>query len=123
MDTPHLICNKKTEDSDPYLWAEGVPGAEMHRRMAVQCGNSVMSQRIVCEWIERLKNGRTSVKHGEGTRRQSTSITDTNTERVDCVILQNRWVTADEVAHQLQIICGSAYEIIHNRLAFHKVCA
>jgi hypothetical protein len=27
------------------------------------------------------------------------------------------------VAHQLQIICGSAYEIIHNRLAFDKVSA
>jgi hypothetical protein len=39
------------------------------------------------------------------------------------MILQNRRVAFDEVAHQLQIIRGSAYEIIHNRLAFHKVCA
>jgi hypothetical protein len=38
-----------------------------------------MSQRIVCEWSERFKNGRTSVKHGEGTGRQSTSITDADT--------------------------------------------
>jgi len=29
----------------------------------------------------------------------------------------------DEVAHQLEINHGSAYEIIHNRLAFHNVCA
>jgi len=27
------------------------------------------------------------------------------------------------VAHQLQISHGSAYEIVHDRLAFHKVCA
>jgi hypothetical protein len=27
------------------------------------------------------------------------------------------------VAHQLQIIRGLAYEIIHNRFAFHKGCA
>jgi predicted transcriptional regulator len=39
------------------------------------------------------------------------------------MILQNRRVTVDEVAHQLQIIRGSAYKSIHNRLAFHKVCA
>jgi hypothetical protein len=39
------------------------------------------------------------------------------------MILQNRRVTVDEVAHQPQIIRGSAYEIIHNRLAFHEVCA
>jgi hypothetical protein len=38
------------------------------------------------------------------------------------VILQTRQVTV-EVAHQLQISHGAAYEIIHNRLAFHKVCA
>jgi hypothetical protein len=36
--------------------------------------------------------------------------------------LENRRVTVDEVAHQLQIIRGSACEIIYNRLAFHKVC-
>jgi hypothetical protein len=82
-----------------------------------------MSQRIVCEWIERFKNGCTSVKHGEGTRRQSTSITDADADRVYGMILQNIQVTVDEMAHQLQILCGSAYEIIHNRLASHKVCA
>jgi hypothetical protein len=71
------------------LWAEGVPGAEMHRMMSVQYGNSVMSQRIVCEWIERFKNGRPSVKHGEGTGRQSTSITDADMARVYGMILQN----------------------------------
>jgi hypothetical protein len=48
-----------------------------------------MSQRIVCEWIERFKNGRTSVKNGEGTGRQLTSITDADVKRVYGVILQN----------------------------------
>jgi hypothetical protein len=38
-----------------------------------------MSQRIVCFWSERFKNGRTSVKHGEGTGCQFTSITDADT--------------------------------------------
>jgi hypothetical protein len=82
-----------------------------------------MSQWIVCEWIESFKISRTSVKHGEGTGNQSTSITDGDAGRVYGMILQNRRVAVDEVAHQLQIIRGSAYEIIHNRLALHKVCA
>jgi hypothetical protein len=55
----------------------------------MQYGNSVMLQRIVCKRIESFKNGRTSVKHGEGTGRQSTSITDANMERVYFMILQN----------------------------------
>jgi len=33
------------------------------------------------------------------------------------MILQNRRVTIDEVAHQLPISHGSSYDIIHNRLA------
>jgi hypothetical protein len=41
-----------------------------------------MSQRNVCNWSERLKNGRTSVKHGEGTGHQSTSITDADTAHI-----------------------------------------
>ena len=69
--------------------------------VSLQYGNSVMSQRIVCEWVERFKNGRTSVNHGEGTGRQSTSITDADMERVYVMILQNIQVTVDEVAHQL----------------------
>jgi hypothetical protein len=101
------LHQKTAEGSDPFLWAEGVPGDEMHRRKSVQYGNSVMSQQIVCEWIERFKKDRTSVKHGEGTGRQSTSVTDADAERVYGIILQNRRVTADEVAHQLQIIRGS----------------
>jgi hypothetical protein len=59
----------------------------------MQYGNSVMLQRIVCKWIERFKNGRTSVTHGEGTGRQSTSITDADMERVYGMILQNTFET------------------------------
>ena len=89
-----------------FLWAEGVPGAEMHWRMSVQYGNSVMLQQIVYEWSERFKIGRTSVKHEEGSRCPSTSITDANMEWVPHMILQNRRVTIDEVAHLLPISHG-----------------
>jgi transposase len=111
------LHQRRAEGSDPLLWAEGVPGAKMQRMISVQYGNSVLSQ-----WIERFKKDRTSVKHGEGTGRQSTSINDADMECVYGMILQNRQVTVDEEAHQLQISRGSAYESIHNRHAFHKVC-
>ena len=90
--------------------------------MSLQYGNSVKSQWSVCEWIERFKNGRRNVNHEEGTGRQSTSITDADMERVYGMILQNILVTVDEVAHQLQINRGSAYESIHNKNDFHIVC-
>jgi hypothetical protein len=83
-----------------FLWAEGVQGAKMHRRISVRYGNSVITQQIFYKWIERFENGRTRVKHGEGARYPSASITDANTEQGHDMILQNRWVIIDEVAHQ-----------------------
>jgi hypothetical protein len=91
------LHQKRAEGSDPFLWAEGVPGAEMHRRMSVPYGYSVMLQWIVCKWTERFKNGRTSVKHGEETGRQSTSITDADVERVYGMILQNTVETLEKL--------------------------
>jgi hypothetical protein len=44
-------------------------------------------------------------------------------EQAHYMILQNRRVIIDEVAHKLQINHCSAYEIIHSRLVFHKVSA
>lgn len=106
-----------------FVQAVGVPSGEIHRRILVQYGNSVVLQQTVCELIDRFTNVHTSVEHEEGARRISTSITDTKTERVRDMILQNRRVYFNEVAQQLQISDGSAYEITHKWLAFHEVSA
>jgi hypothetical protein len=72
LDGPIFICIKEEQRAVVlFLWAEGVPGAEMHRRISVQYGNSVVSQWMVYEWIDRFKNGRTSIKHEEGARRRA----------------------------------------------------
>ena len=39
------------------------------------------------------------------------------------MVLLDRRVTIDEVAHVLQISHGSAYVMMHNKFGFHKVCA
>jgi hypothetical protein len=46
--TQFHLHQRRAEGSDLFLWAEGVPGVEMHRMMTVQYGNSVKSQWIVC---------------------------------------------------------------------------
>ena len=51
-----------------------------------------------------------------------TAITDDNTEHACDMVLLDRWVTIDEMVHVLQVSHGSAYEIMHNNLEFHKVC-
>jgi hypothetical protein len=62
LDGPFFICTKEEKRAATrFLWAEGVPGAEMQSRISVQYGNSVVSQWMFYEWIERSKNGHTSI--------------------------------------------------------------
>jgi transposase len=115
MATPLSVCTKQQQHSAiRFLWSEGVSGAETHRRLSAQYGNSVLPQRSVYEWIEKFKNGRTSIMHEEGAGRPSMSTTDNNIERVRDMVLLDRRLTIDEVANHLQISHGSAYDIIHN---------
>jgi len=125
MAAPLSVCTKEEQHSVIrfFLWSECVSGAEIHRRLSVQYGNSVLPQRSVYEWIEKLINGRTSVTHEEGAGRPSTNTTEDNIERVLDMVLLDRRLTIDEVANRLQISHGSAYKIIDNRLGYHKVCA
>jgi hypothetical protein len=115
MATPLSVCTKEEQRSViRFLWSEGVSGAETHRRLSAQYGNSVLPQRSVYEWIEKLKNVHTSVTHEEGAGRPSTATTDDNIERVRDVVLLDRRLTVDEVVNHLQISHRSAYDIIHN---------
>jgi hypothetical protein len=74
-----------------------------NQRLSAQYGNSVLPQRSVYEWIEKLKNGRISFTHEEGAERPSTATTDDNIERVrDMVMLHRRPTT---VLMKWQIVC------------------
>ena len=82
-----------------------------------------MPQQSVYELIEKFKNGHTSGMHEGGAGRPSTATSDNNIECIRDMVLLDRQLTIDEVANCLHISHGSAYEVIHNRLDFHKVCA
>ena len=64
MAAPLSVCtNEEQRSVIRLLWSEGVSGAEIHRRLSAQYGGSVLPQRGVYEWIEKLKNGCTIVTH------------------------------------------------------------
>ncbi|XP_052822777.1 uncharacterized protein LOC128247386 [Octopus bimaculoides] len=75
------------------------------------------------ERIEKFKSGWTSMMHEEGAGHPSTSTTDEKIQQARETIMVNRRIIIDEVARSLQIRHGSAYQIIHDELGFHKVCA
>ena len=62
MDAPLQDCTiEEQRGVVQFLWAEGMKLVEIHRRMLNQYGQSTMSQRKVCEWVEKFKSGRTRV--------------------------------------------------------------
>jgi hypothetical protein len=44
-----------------FLWTEGVPSGQIHQHVCAQYGDNALPRRVTYEWIEMLKNGRTSV--------------------------------------------------------------
>ena len=81
-----------------FLWAEGVPGAQIHLRMCAQYGDKVLSRRIIYEWIEMFENSRMSVTDAERFVRPATATTTRNEERNLELIRENRRITVEEVA-------------------------
>ena len=74
MDPPLQDCTIEEQHCVmQFLWAQGVKPVEIHRHMLAQYGQSTMSQRKVCEWVERFKSGRTRVTDEGRSGRPSTS--------------------------------------------------
>jgi len=91
MAAPLSVCTKVEQRLViRFLWYEGLSGAEIHRKLSPQNGNSVLPQRNIYEWIEILKNGHTSFTHEEGPGRPSTSTTDGNIESVHDMVLSDK---------------------------------
>jgi hypothetical protein len=68
-----------------FLWAESVPGTEIHLRLPAQYGNSALCIQMDNE------NGRTGVTDEKQAGRPSTSTTEENSEQVHAMILDNLW--------------------------------
>ena len=87
------------------MWAEGVPGAQIHLLMCAQYGDKVLSHRIVYEWIEIFENGRMSVMDAERSRCPATATTTRNEERTLELIRENRRITVEEVCRKAECEC------------------
>ena len=99
-----INCTKEGQHSVvSFLWAEGVPGAQIHLRMCAQYWDKVLSRRIVYGWIEIFENGRTSVTDAEHSGYPATATTTRNEERTLKLIRENRRITVEEVAGRLNV--------------------
>ena len=99
-----INCTKEEQRSViRFLWAEGVPGAQIHLLMCAQYGDKVLSRRIVYEWIEMFENGRTIVTDAERFGCPVTATTTRNEERTLELIRGNRRITVEAVAGRMNV--------------------
>jgi transposase len=106
-----------------FLWAEGIKPSEIHKRMLVQYGDKCTGQRKFYEWVERFKNGRTTVTGEDQSGRPITSSSVTNVDCVNTLVQENRQITVSAVANVLDIKYGSTYSVLHDELKYRKVCS
>ena len=95
-----------------FLAAEGVKPSEVYRRMSAQYRSRCLNQSNVYKWIERFKEGRTSIKDEPRQGRPSEGNTPEKQQAVKDLILAERRITVNEIAQQLDISTGTAHHII-----------
>jgi hypothetical protein len=84
------VCNEEEQCSVIWFFFSGwkdLSRATIHQRLSAQYGNAVLLQQKVCEWIEKLKNGRTSVMDGKGAGCQSAATNEDNIANIACEIV------------------------------------
>uniref|UniRef100_A0A7M4EMQ5 Mos1 transposase HTH domain-containing protein n=1 Tax=Crocodylus porosus TaxID=8502 RepID=A0A7M4EMQ5_CROPO len=124
MATQLVVCTKEEQRSViRFLWAEGVPPSEIHRRIVAQYGENCLAQRKVYEWVEKFKHGRTSVVDEPRTGRPNTATTEDNIAKVDAAVHASKRVSIPELVAEVGVSAGSIHAILHNHLNYQKVCA
>jgi len=101
--------------------ADGVT-SEVHRKILVQYGEQCMPWKNMREYVDRLKCQRTThVEEQSGWL--STSQIDDHCTEMDALIKENGQITLSAVALNVAIMYGSAFDIVHDVLGYHKVNA
>jgi hypothetical protein len=105
------------------LWSEGVKPSEIYKRMKVQYGDSCLSQGRVYEWVDGFQNGRQNVSDEHWSGRSFSVATETVKQQIEQRICDYRRVTVDEIAVELNMRNGCAYNIVHYDLGYRKACS
>jgi hypothetical protein len=58
---PDNFTKEKQRPAIHFLWADDVPGGQIHQHTCAQYGDNALSHGVVYEWTEIFKNGHTSV--------------------------------------------------------------
>ena len=80
-----------------------------------------LALRSVRWWCSEFENGRENLNDNERAGRPRVSVTDKNTARVGTMVKAERRVRIKDIAQELDICFGSAFNIIHECLRYRMV--
>ena len=105
-----------------FLTKECCKPSEICSRLKGQCGKKTLSNVSIYKWSGAFKKGRETVENEPHDCRPRTSITGENSDRVNALIRENRWIIVCELSGILNISDGSVKTIIKQHLQYSKVC-
>lgn len=106
-----------------FLWAKRLNCTEIHREICSVYGEHTVSRPAIAKWCKQFENGRTDLTDEYRKGRPLTSTDAVQVAAVEQLIRDNRRIKIKEIATSLNISYGSVYSIIHDHLAFRKLCA
>lgn len=83
--------------------------------------DSAPSKTTICRWYADFKRGRTYTNDAERSGRPNEAVTPENNKQVLKIVMGDRKMKVREIAEMVNISTGSAFTILHQKLAMKKV--
>jgi len=106
-----------------FLWAKGTAAKDIYKEMLPMYGEHYLSRQAVHNWVQKFSEGRTSIEDEHRVGRPVEIAIPATLQRVEDIIRADRRVTIDAVATAIGCSLDKAYNMMHERLSFHKVCS
>ena len=99
-----------------------MPAKDMYKEMLPMYGEHCLSCQAVHNWVQKFLGGRTCIKDERRVGWLVEIAMLATLQRVEDIRADKR-ITIDAVA--ISVVCshGQAYNMMHERLGFHKVCS
>jgi len=101
----------------------GKTATETYQLLQLAYGEDAMGRTQVFDWFRRFKEGRTSAESDRRSGRPSTSRNEAMIAKVRTIVLNNRRLTAREIADDCGISVGSCDAILTDHLHIKRVYA
>ena len=106
-----------------FLNAKHISPTEIYTQLVDVYGKNVMTKCSVYKWCKKFSEGRDGICDEPRSGRPISSSTDENILKIDCMIKDDRRLKIRTIATVLGISKSRVYDIVHNKLGYHKICA